>query len=68
MPKRRREAVKMRHERSPARPMIRFVIAIALACAAPVATSQAVQKAPRIGVLCIRMPQSVLLRADRVIE
>jgi len=58
----------MRHERSPARPMIRFVLAIALACAAPVATSQAVQKAPRVGVLGIPMPQSILLRADRIVE
>ena len=38
--------------------MIRFVLAIALVCAAPAATSQAVQKAPRVGVLYMGGPVS----------
>jgi putative ABC transport system substrate-binding protein len=38
--------------------MIRFVLAIALVCAAPGATSQAVQKAPRVGVLYMGGPVS----------
>ncbi len=38
--------------------MIRFVLAIALVCAAPAATSQAVQKAPRVGILYMGGPVS----------
>jgi len=37
--------------RPPARPMIRFVLAIVLVCAASAATAQGVQKTPRVGVL-----------------
>ena len=36
--------------------MIRFLLAIALVCAAPTASSQAVQKAPRVGVLYMGGP------------
>jgi putative ABC transport system substrate-binding protein len=38
--------------------MIRFVLAIALVCVAPAATSQAVQKVPRVGVLYMGGPVS----------
>ena len=38
--------------------MIRFVLAIALVCAAPAASSQAVQNAPRVGVLYMGGPVS----------
>lgn len=39
--------------------MIRVALAIALACAAPAATSQAVQKTPRVGVLYMGGPASI---------
>jgi putative ABC transport system substrate-binding protein len=38
--------------------MIRFVLAVALVCAAPAAASQAVQKVPRVGVLYMGGPTS----------
>src|SRR6185436_5054209 len=44
--------------RPPARPMIRFVLAIVLVCAASAATAQAIQKMPRVGVLYMGGPLS----------
>jgi len=44
--------------RPPARPMIRFVLAIVLVCAASAATAQGVQKTPRVGVLYMGGPLS----------
>ena len=44
--------------RPPARPKVRFVLAIALVCVASAAMAQAVQKTPRVGVLYMGGPVS----------